>query len=173
MRYNYYKSHVLCLVAQSHVWLFVTTWTAARQAPLFMGIRQARILEWTAMPSSRGSSKPRDRTQVSRITGRFFTTWAPRLLQSCLTLCNPMDYSLPGSSVHGISQARILEWVAVSSSRGTFQPRNQTCVSYVSCIDRQVFSFFCVFFLTISTTQEAPFLNRRDLKSFISYHLFL
>ena len=37
--------------------------------------------------------------------------------QSCLTLCDPMDYSLPGSSVHGISQARILEWVTISSSR--------------------------------------------------------
>ena len=39
-------------------------------------------------------------------------------LQSCLTLCNPMDCSWPGSSVHGISQTRILEWVAISSSRG-------------------------------------------------------
>ena len=39
--------------------------------------------------------------------------------QSCLTLCNPMDYSLPDSFVHGTSQARILEWVAISSSRGT------------------------------------------------------
>ena len=38
-------------------------------------------------------------------------------LQSCLTLCNPMDYSLPDSSVHGILQLRILEWVAISSSR--------------------------------------------------------
>ena len=40
-------------------------------------------------------------------------------LQSCPTLCDPMDYSLPGSSVHGILQARILEWVAMSSSRGS------------------------------------------------------
>ena len=42
-----------------------------------------------------------------------------QLLQLCLTLCNPMDLSLPGSSVHGISQARILEWVAMPSSRGS------------------------------------------------------
>ena len=42
-----------------------------------------------------------------------------KLLQSCQTLCNPMDYSLPDSSVHGILQARILEWVAISSSRGS------------------------------------------------------
>ena len=44
--------------------------------------------------------------------------------QSCLTLCDPMDYSLPGSSVHGILQARILQWVAISFSRGSSQPRD-------------------------------------------------
>ena len=49
--------------------------------------------------------------------------------QSCLTLCNPMDCSQPGSSVHGILQARILEWIAMPSSRGSSQPRNQTRVS--------------------------------------------
>ena len=40
----------------------------------------------------------------------------PKSLQSCLILCDPMDYSLPGSSVHGILQARILEWIAISGS---------------------------------------------------------
>ena len=45
--------------------------------------------------------------------------------QSCPTLCDNMDYSLPGSCVHGILQARILEWVAMLSSRGSSQPRNQ------------------------------------------------
>ena len=64
--------------------------------------------------------------------------------QSCLTLCDPMDYSPPGSSVHGILQARILEWVAISFSRGSSQPRDQTGIS---CI---VDSFF-----TIWTTGEA------------------
>ena len=49
-------------------------------------------------------------------------------LQSCLTLCDPMDCSLPGSSVHGIPQARILEWVAISFSWGASRPRDQTCV---------------------------------------------
>ena len=42
--------------------------------------------------------------------------------QLCLTLCNAMDCSLPGSSIHGISQARILEWIAISFSRVSFQP---------------------------------------------------
>ena len=45
-------------------------------------------------------------------------------LQLCLTLCNPVDRSPPGSSVHGILQARILEWVAISYSRGSSQPRS-------------------------------------------------
>ena len=55
-------------------------------------------------------------------------------LQSCSTLCNPMDYNLPGSSVHGILQARILEWVVFSFSRGSSKPRDWTCDLYVSCI---------------------------------------
>ena len=46
--------------------------------------------------------------------------------QSWPTVCDPMDYSPPGSSVHGILQARILEWVAMLSSRGSSQPSNQT-----------------------------------------------
>ena len=53
--------------------------------------------------------------------------------QSCLTLCNPMDCSPPGSSVHEIFQARILEWVAISFSRGSSQPRDRTQVSCTSC----------------------------------------
>ena len=53
---------------------------------------------------------------------------------SCLTLCDPRDYSLPGSSVHGILQARILERVAKRSSRGSSQPRDWTCVFCNSCI---------------------------------------
>ena len=59
-------------------------------------------------------------------------------LQLCLTLCEPMDYSPPGSSVHGILQVRILEWAAMPSSRASSQPRDWTCISYVSCIGRQV-----------------------------------
>ena len=57
----------------SRVRLFGTPWSVAHQAALFMGILQARMLEWVAMPSSRGPSQPRDRTQVSHIAGRCFT----------------------------------------------------------------------------------------------------
>ena len=55
-----------------------------------------------------------------------------------LPLCDPMDYSLPGSSTHGILQTRILEWVAISYSRGSSWPRDWTCISCVSCIGRWI-----------------------------------
>ena len=52
--------------------------------------------------------------------------------QSCTTVCDPIDCSLPGSSVHGIFQARILEWVAVSFSRGSSRPGEQTQVPRIA-----------------------------------------
>ena len=55
-------------------------------------------------------------------------------LQSCLTLCDPMDCSLPGSSVHEILQKRILEWVAMPSSRESCQLRDRTRNSSMSCV---------------------------------------
>ena len=58
--------------------------------------------------------------------------------QFCPTLLGPVDYGPPGSSVHGILQARILEWVATSSSRGSSWPRDRTCISCVSGIGRQI-----------------------------------
>ena len=57
-------------------------------------------------------------------------------LQLCPTLCDPMDCSPPDSSVHGILQARILEWVAMASSRGSSRPRDRNHVSYISYIGR-------------------------------------
>ena len=61
--------------------------------------------------------------------------------QSCPILCDPMDYSPPGSSgssAHGIFQARILEQVAISYSRGSSLPRDRTCISWVSCVGRWI-----------------------------------
>ena len=67
-----------------------------------------------------------------------------KLLQSCLTLCDPTDYSwVTSSSVYGILQARILEWVAMPSSRGSSHPRDWTHISYVSCIGRWVLYHQC------------------------------
>ena len=58
--------------------------------------------------------------------------------QSCLILCHPINCSLPGSSIHGILLARILEWVAISFSRGSSWPRDQTHISCIPCIGRQI-----------------------------------
>ena len=66
----------------SHVRFFATAWTVACQAPLSMGIFQARIQEWVAMPSSRGSSQPRDSTQVSRIAGESLPSEPPGKLKN-------------------------------------------------------------------------------------------
>ena len=60
------------------------------------------------------------------------------LSHSCPTLCNPMDYSPPGSFVHGILQSRTLERVAMPSSRGSSWPRDQTYICYISSIGRWV-----------------------------------
>ena len=131
-------------------------WSVACQAPQSMElILQARIIEWVAIPFSRGSFWPRDWSRVSCSAGRFFSVWVTYLVtylvtclfqismkwsevaQSCLTLCDPMDCSLPGSSVHGIFQARVLEWVAISFSRRPSQPKNRT---WVSCIADRCFT---------------------------------
>ena len=73
---SFSKYAVLCCVALSCSVMSdsATPWTVARQALLSVGILQARILEWVAMPSSSGSSQPRDQTQVSHIEGRFLPT---------------------------------------------------------------------------------------------------
>ena len=76
----------------SQVWLFATLWT-------LHGILQAGILEWVAFPFSRGSSQPRDRTQVSHIAGRLFTSWATREAQehwSGQPIPSPGDLPNPG-----------------------------------------------------------------------------
>ena len=68
--------------------------------------------------------------------------------QSCPTLWDPVDCSPPGFSVHGVLQARILEWVAMPPFRGSSEPRDQTHVSFISCVGRWV--------PTTNTTWEAP-----------------
>ena len=67
--------------------------------------------------------------RVPQCKAKGFGQDACLVAQSCLTLCDSMDCSLPGSSVHGILQARILEWVAMPCSRGSSQPGVRTCVS--------------------------------------------
>ena len=78
------------------------------------------------------------------ISKKDVVKWS-EVAQSCPTLCDPVDCSPPGSPVHGILQARILEWVAISFSRGSSQPRDQT---RVSCIAGRCFILWA--------TSEAP-----------------
>ena len=70
--------------------------------------------------------------------GRYHVLCCAKLLQSCLILCDPMDCSSPGFSVHEILQARIPEWVAISSSRASSWSRNRTHISCASCIGKRV-----------------------------------
>ena len=74
------------------------------------------------------SGLSKERRQTGFLLDLIYFEWRSmhaKSLQSCPAVCDPVDDNLPGSSDHGILQARILEWVAISSSRGSFQPRDQ------------------------------------------------
>ena len=105
------------------------------------GILQARILKWASCPPPEDLPDPWIEPAFLTcpvLAGRFFATgtiWETHTYQSeskvtqlCPTVCDPMNYRLPRSSIHGIFQARVLEWVAISFSRGSSQPRDQTWV---------------------------------------------
>ena len=99
---------------------------------------------WLEIRKRSDNHSAQAKLQVSSWDARLeICVCAVLVTQSCPTLCNPMDWSPPGSSVHGIFLGRILEWVAISSSRGSSWPRDPTCVSGVSCIDRQIL-YHCV-----------------------------
>ena len=126
----------------SHVPLCVTLWTAVCQAPLSLGFSRQEYRSELPCPPPGDLPNPEIKP-TSALAGRFFTmsaTWEACLesevAQSCPTLCDLVDCSPPGSSTHGILQARILEWLAISFSRGSSQPRDQT---HVSCLAGRCF----------------------------------
>ena len=137
-----------------HVQLFVTLLIVACQAPLSMGFSRQEYRSGLLYPPPGDHPDPGIESaslMSPALTDGLFTTnetWGSLtyihcvcvylVAQSCPTLCDPMDCRLSGSSVHGILQARNLEWVAVPSSRGSSQSRDQTCIFYVSCIGRQI-----------------------------------
>ena len=141
----------------SHIPLFVAPWTVVCQVPLPIGFSSQEYRSGLPFPPPGDLPQPGIEPMPpasSASAGRFFTTeppviplivWMPwhvklyaKLLQSYPTLCDPLDCNPPGSSVHGILQARILEWVAMPSSQGSSWPRDGNCISYVSCIGRRV-----------------------------------
>ena len=93
---------------------------------------------WTGKPGvcSPSDCQESDMTEWLNWGLRTIVCLCGKSLQSCPGLCNPLDCSPPGSSVHGILQARILEWVAMPSSTGSSQPRDWTHVSHLSYISR-------------------------------------
>ena len=116
------------------------------------GIFKARILEWApCLFPTQGSSQSKVKQS--------------EVVQSCLTLCDPMDCTLPGSSIHRVLQARILECVAISFSRGYSRPRDRTWVSCITgrqtlyCLSHQNYVSYIFCFgrqvLTPNATWEA------------------
>ena len=93
-------------------------------------------------------------------------------LQSCLTLCDPMDHCLPDSSVHGIFQLRILEWVATPSFRGSSLPRDWT---HISCIAGRFFTYMLSSVILLCFTWDLCFCTvtyTMSLGNFISHTTF-
>ena len=121
------KSEVKSL---SRVWLFMTPWTTAYQAPPSMGFSRQEYWSGVPLPSPKvylvSTRSSRSRLNMLNLSRQIIL---PNILsfveafvqfssvvQSCPTLCNPMNYSLPGSSIHGIFQARVMDWGAITFS---------------------------------------------------------
>ena len=119
---------------------FVTPWIVAYQAPLCMGFPRQEY--WSVLPCPPPGDLPNPGIeptslaapvlQVDSLPLSYQKESESEVPQSYPTLCDPMDGSLPGSTIHGIFQARILEWAAISFSRGSSQPRDQTRVSCIA-----------------------------------------
>ena len=121
---------------------FVTPWTVAHQASLLMGFPRQEYWSGLPCPSTQDLPVPgikpvspdwqMDSLPLIQLGSPLYPTCVCVSAQSCLTLCSPADCSLPGSSVVGIVQARILKWVAISYSSGSSHLRDWTLVSCVS-----------------------------------------
>ena len=138
----------VCLVSESCMTL-CDFMDCSLSASSVHGILQARISEWVDIPYSRGSSQSRDQIWISGITGGFFTIWATQESQnsqekseSVVAVMSDslyhMDCSLPGSSVYGILQERMLGLVAINFSRESSWPRDWAQVSHIT------FRFFTI-----------------------------
>ena len=140
--HTYVCMHTISLHSCPHL---MTLWTVAHEALLSMGFSRQGYWSGFSCPPPGDLPDPgiEPKSLMSpALADRFFTTSATQeaqvlAAQSCLTLCNPMICNLPGSSVYGILQERILKWVAIPFSRGSSWPRDQT---WVSCIVGRFFT---------------------------------
>ena len=134
-------SAVLCAQSLSRIRLFVTPWTVPRQASLSKGVSRQEYWSGLPFPPAEDLPNPGIEPRSPALQAEALTSEPPvpfsSVTQSCPTPCDPMDCSLPGSSVHGILQARILGWVAIPFSRGSSQPKDRT---QVSCIVGRFFT---------------------------------
>ena len=111
----YFKKKLAWKKVVAFGWIWTLYFWTAHQRYSWVGLRQASLFPTRAL--------------ILVLNPSSASLWVcAQLLQSCLTLCSPMDCSPLGSSVHGILQARILEWVATPSFIGSSQPRDQTHV---------------------------------------------
>ena len=128
-----------CETTGPHAWI-PPSYNRSTDRPLVLDCRSpstwARVISLLS-PGASPSTKRR----------KHYYVFVAKSLQLSLTLCDPMDCSVPGSSAHGILQARGLQWVAMTLSRGSSQPRGWTCVSLSPILAGK--------FFTISTTWEA------------------
>ena len=167
----------MCVKSLSGVRFFVTPWTVAHQAPLSMVFSRQEY--WSGLPCPPPGDLPdpgmgprspslQANSLPSGPPGKPQRSYAVLCLvaQLCAILCDPMDCSPPGSSVHGILQARKLEWVTTSCSRGFSWPRDPIRVSWVSCLAGILYHW---------ATWEAPtsFLTRDNLHTGPRWKIFL
>ena len=124
-------------VSKSQTWW--SDWTTTKQVS---------AISWCVKYVCRDSKEASVQFYLSALTNALSHVWV-----SHVWLCNPMDCTLSGSSVHGISQTGIPEWVSIPSSRGSSRPRDQTCISCF--LHWQVDSF----------TTEPPHVAQQDIVS--------
>ena len=154
--------------------LLVTPWIAAYQAPPSMGFPRQEYWSGVPLPSPTKSLVGHSQTRLSGWVGLISVhvhsgfwsipspSFQPGLSFVCshsvvsdwVWFCNPMDSSPPGSYVHEIFQARIINWVSISFPREYSQPRDWNWVSWVSCIDRWIL-YHCTTWKALGMTEHA------------------
>ena len=142
-----FKKYVCVCVSHSVMSNSAVPWTVACHAPLSMEFSRQEYWSRLPFPSPGDLPDPRIKPAPAALQADSLPSKPPgktlrsikeerkkesEVAQSCPALCDPMDCSLPGSSVHGIFQAIVLEWIAISFSRGSSQSRDQTLVSHIA-----------------------------------------
>ena len=119
------RSHRVAPLSQNSSLFMTSWWRLTQRSRLELRSQRLNLGRWQKMP---GVSVP-SASPWPQAAGRSESE--SEVTQSCSTLCDPMDYSLSGSSIHGILQAGVLEWVAISFFSRSSRPRDRTWVSHI------------------------------------------